>query len=1256
MKYHSLLYIQKQLRWFAVFALFLFTALSVEAQQTFYDQFEDQTYTNNDGSLQFSTGWIETNEATDPNSGRIQIAGNELEFTNMDNVTIERSLDLGAALSATLSFDYDRTNGNETILVQLWDGTQFNTRATLNGDGVINYTLTAAERNANATLRFISGSGGWGTSEQYEIDDVLFTATFPASIIIDNITVDEADLTATFTATHIGNNTIGPFTVAWQTADGTALAGTEYVAATNVMFFNGIAGDTETIVINLTAEDNIYEFTETFFIQMTLSSDPTVNISNQGIGNITDNEVIQGNTPLTLFREFGGYMDYTSTGGTLRTQPNTGDHCAITTSSSNTITTNVPATATITNAILYWSNSNPTMDPQVTFEGQTIEATLVYQSVVFSRNFFNHSADVTALVQAIPDVNTNVFDFSGLTITNTGAHCSGGTVMGGWALFIFYEAPGLPASTINLYQGFDADQNTTSNFGMSGFYAIGSTGSKTTILSWEGDQTLANNESLLFITPSTGSNILTGDGDNTTGTNPFNSTHYDGVDVPVTNNPNLHGVDLDTHDVSAFIVAGESSATTQVNVGQDLVFMNLVILKVPSNIIIGTVFEDINYGGGPGRDQVTAGGVGIPNVTIELWDSTNSLFKTTVTDALGDYGFTGMANDTYTVRAVMGTVESTRPNGVGCGNCYPVQTYKTDFASSTLTPDPNKVGGNDPTVAADSGVGVLTGALSTASVSIFNEGAVGVDFGFNYNTIVNTKDEGHGSLEQFILNSIELGEGTMDVVANAIFDPAAGEDISIFMIPPSGDPLGRTPDVNYQAGGYFDIDTSANQLTEIQTDNTVIDGRTQTAFSGDTNTGSAGSGGTPVGVSATILPVFEQPEIQVRGNDNDVIRLKGNNLAVRGLAVYANNKSGILMNEGSASIQFNFIGVNAEGNDVGTLEYGVRTIKGDLVVNGNFISGNETAGLITDGGTSTLVQNNQFYSNGSVDTCTDNVYVKDGAGITISYNLINEAAGTGIDAEKYIGTIDITENTIANNGINPVDCGGGIFQDAGIRIKDQDGDATITLNIIHSNHGEGVVVVDKDATNVLISQNSFYANGQRADALGIDLDRSENNGDGVSLNDLGDTDDGPNGRLNFPILESAFIAGSEIIIRGWARPGSIMEFFMTDISEGSAVLGDNQLGYTQDYGEGQLYIGTVIEGSAGDSDASSSLYTDADGNTDITNRFYVSVPLPAGVAIGDYITATATISSSTSEFSPQRIITVRAVITNRRITYRVNKN
>ncbi|MBT8210260.1 MAG: right-handed parallel beta-helix repeat-containing protein [Eudoraea sp.] len=1230
-----------------------FMTLSVVGQVTYSDTFSSVSYGNNDGSNSFSGNWVETNETTSPSGGRILINSNQLRFQNMDNRSIARSLDLSAAVSATLTLDFNRTNGNESILVQLWDGSSYNTVATLAGSGSVNYNLAANEMSAASSIRFITGSGNWGSSETIFVDNVLFTAIVSPAISIDDVTVDEAAGTATFTATHVGLNAAGPFTVNYQTADITATAGSDYTAILGgVLNFNGTVGDTEQITVSIT-DDAIFEASETYSIQLTGTSDPSVDISNTGTGTITDNEVVLGNTPLTLFREFDGYMDYTSTAGTLRTQPNTGNPCAITTASSNTLSAPIPAGATIEAAYLYWSHSGANMDSQVTFEGNTVDGNVAYTTSILGLSFYGFFSDVTSIVQGLPNPSTNVYDFSGLTIDNTGNYCSYNVVLGGWALMIFYSDTSLPASTINLYQGFDGNQNSSSTFSLSGFYAIGSAGSKTTALSWEGDQTLANNESLQFTTPLSGTNLLVGDGDNDgiTANNPFNSTHFDNTVLPNVNNTASHGVDLDTYDVSAFILPGETSATTQVNVGQDYVIMNAVVLKVPSNLITGRVFEDVNYGGGAGRNYVAASGVGVSGATVELYDSVGTLVDTQTTDASGIYVFAGMVNGTYSVRVVNETVTSSRPGGAGCGDCLPIQTFRTDYIASTIIERPNEVGGADPT-ATDPGTGVLAGAQSVGSVTIANEGAAGLDFGFNFNTIVNTNIDGQGSLEQFIINSNELGETGLDIVANAIFDPGSGEDTSIFMIPPTGDALGRTADVNY-TGSYFTITlTAGDQFSKITGDNTHIDGRTQTAYSGDTNSGTAGAGGTNVGVGAIALPNFERPEIQIYEREGDPITIEGNNFVLSNTAVYSDARSAVLVDGGTASLYSNFIGVGADGLATANLDHGIEIKDGTMLIDGNYITLNKDAGILVDGGTTTIIQDNHITTNGD-SPCDDNIQIFNGSGITIQRNLIEAATGLGIDSDGISGNLTITENTITTSGQDGGTCGGDI-ENAGIRLHGDN--SSITNNIITANGGAGIVVAGGNTSGNLISQNSIYANGTTVDALGIDIDNSNGIGDGVTLNENGDTDNGPNGSLNFPIITAAYMSGSNLVIKGWARPGATIEVFLTDINEGTATAGDNQLGFSTDYGEGQTYLGTVVEGSGADLDAGSSSYTDVDGNTDNTNRFHFSFAIPPMATMGDFITATATLGNSTSEFSPMSILKVQTVITNRKITYRVNQN
>lgn len=163
----------------AFIVVFVWGLLSVRGQETFLDSFSTFSYTNNDGSMSYSGGWTETGEADNPGSGRTQIDGQRLRFQNLDNNYITRNLNLANALSATLTFDFQRTNGNEIVAVQLFDGSTYSTVGNLNGSGSFNYSLNANQMNANAGIRFISGSGGWSNSETVYVDNVLFTVVFP---------------------------------------------------------------------------------------------------------------------------------------------------------------------------------------------------------------------------------------------------------------------------------------------------------------------------------------------------------------------------------------------------------------------------------------------------------------------------------------------------------------------------------------------------------------------------------------------------------------------------------------------------------------------------------------------------------------------------------------------------------------------------------------------------------------------------------------------------------------------------------------------------------------------------------------------------------------------------------------------------------------------------------------------------------------------------------------------------------------------
>lgn len=1245
----------------SVSILLVFFSLSFSqlmGQETFRDNFTTASYSNNDGTQNFATDWTESGD-TDlgPNGNYIYITNGRLYFYYLWGESIIREANFGGATAGTLSFSW-RTSGltgSKSLQVEISNngGASFTTLGTVSGNNNTgNFSTNInAYLSTNTVVRFRKSGNNWDNNDTAYIDNFLISVDqLRPSVKVEDVAVDETIGSVVLTVTHDGAAASGPFTVNYTTVDGSATAGSDYTLTTGTLNFSGVSGDTDTITIPIT-DDGIVEDTETFGIQFTSSSDGTVDISDTAT--VTINSQIPYNQPLTLYEQFAGYVDYTSTGGTFRTADNNTDPCAITNTSSGTLLSNIPATATIEKAYLYWAHSSYTTDSNITFEGQNVSANLIYESGIVGRTFFGYVSDVTSIIQGIGAVNlpTTTFDVTDLTIDNTNDFCSTATVLGGWSLMIFYEDSSLPAANINLYLGFDGLSNAGNSFTLDSFFAIAGSGSKASFLSWEGDATLngssagSTNPEELSITNQAGTNfVLSGDGGNP-GNNAYNSTAYDNTQSPIVNINTLHGVDWDTFDISSYIAPTDTQVTANVDVGQDFVISNAVVLKVPSNLVTGYVFEDINYPGGAGRSRAAASGVGIAGVTVELYNNANTLVNTTTTNANGQYVFGGMADGTYSIRVVNSTVTSSRGGGSACSTCVPVQTFRTFNTGAGNTAVTNEVGGTNPSQV-DAAAGTITGAQSVSQVSLASNGVVGIDFGFNFNTIVNTNEDGQGSLEQFIVNANNLDETGLDIESNSIFDPAAGDDTSIFMIPTSSDPLGRTVDANYTSG-YFDIFISnGNPLSDITSDNTKIDGRTQTAYSGDTNSGTIGAGGTAVGTSAVALPDYDRPEIQVHRNGGDVFITNATNVSIRNLSVYANNNSGIRIDGGDLSIMENLIGVNALGANAGNIILGVENSGGNITVEGNYIATNTDSGIYIGAGTSNVIQNNHITSNGDA-ACDDNININSGSGIVIQHNLIENAASLGIDAASSSGNLIISENTITGSGQNGGNCGGGP-ENMGIELAGNN--SQITNNVIHSNGGAGLATTGSGTGN-LFSQNSFYANGTAGAALGIDL-----NGDGVTLNDSGDVDTGSNNLINFPAIQNAFISASNIVISGWSRPGATLEFFLTDINEGSAATGDNQLGNTQDYGEGQIYIGSAVEGSGSDQDGTSSSYTDVDGNTDNTNRFQFSISLPPGTILGETITATATLSNSTSEFAPLMTLKVSTIITNRRITYRVNPN
>ena len=227
-------------------------------------------------------------------------------------------------------------------------------------------------------------------------------------------------------------------------------------------------------------------------------------------------------------------------------------------------------------------------------------------------------------------------------------------------------------------------------------------------------------------------------------------------------------------------------------------------------------------------------------------------------------------------------------------------------------------------------------------------------------------------------------------------------------------------------------------------------------------------------------------------------------------------------------------------------------------------------------------------------------------GNTIEGNIVGGAANggvvirnTGSDANIVVGN----QIGVAPDGSTPNGNGS-----HGVHIYDLassnriGGPGAGEANLIANNVGDGVYIDSNAGTGNTALSNSIISNG----GLGIDL-----GADGVTFNDAGDADAGPNDLLNFPDITGASESG-----------GTVTVDFELDVPAGDyrIELFSNSSGADPSgYGEGEGFAGSTM----------------------ITHTGFGVEPFSASVpgAVGDIITATATEQSagpvygSTSEFS-----------------------
>lgn len=333
--------------------------------------------------------------------------------------------------------------------------------------------------------------------------------------------------------------------------------------------------------------------------------------------------------------------------------------------------------------------------------------------------------------------------------------------------------------------------------------------------------------------------------------------------------------------------------------------------------------------------------------------------------------------------------------------------------------------------------------------------------------------------------------------------------------------------------------------------------------------------------------------VVIEGSSTDKNVVAGNFIGTdaTGTVAIGNNHHGVRIRNGA---QQNLVGTDADGiadeaernvisgNGVGVALQGGAAFN---VVAGNFIGTDVTGtaalgnwiGSVAGGGVGfdSGAHSNRIGTNGDGihDDAERNVISANFAGVAFG---LSSPGHQNLVAGNFIGA-DVT-------GTEPLGNRFGVGITNGSR-DNQIGGSPSLGNVIAFNAEAGVVVgtrraIDPDhgaAVGNSIRANSIHSNG----ALGIDLDPTPivlpNAGDGVTSNDSGDTDTGPNYLQNFPVIEHAIgpRPQTEVIGHINSTPNTTLtlDFYANNEADPSG------------HGEGQRWLGAATVTTNADGDA-----------------------------------------------------------------------
>lgn len=283
--------------------------------------------------------------------------------------------------------------------------------------------------------------------------------------------------------------------------------------------------------------------------------------------------VLFAQTPVSIYNNFAGQVNYTVIGGTHRTSGNTIDATAL--RATDTSKLNYPSGATIVGAYLYWAGSGSTADNSVTLNGNTVTASRTFTESYLNGTawlyFFGGFADVTSYVAS--QGNNVTYTFANLTVDNGGNYTTSQAVISGWSMVVVYFKDTEVKKSVNIFDGFKIFRGAQITFNPNNFYVPYSlVEGKMTHITYEGDKENSTSlngysEQVLF--------------NGTSLTDAYNPTNNQ-FGSRSNNFPedSTFGVDIDTYDITSLLSPADTQATSVYSSGGDLVILNVEVISI----------------------------------------------------------------------------------------------------------------------------------------------------------------------------------------------------------------------------------------------------------------------------------------------------------------------------------------------------------------------------------------------------------------------------------------------------------------------------------------------------------------------------------------------------------------------------------------------------------------------------------------------------------------------------------------------------